>query len=494
MRKEASRREAALFPTEVADAGQSDTAVALRRPPLAPRVALPRGGIERLRSPGMLALITLFVCCAALVIFASSGPTILVWHSQTTFPGWMAGPLEGLFGRLPHHVRTLWVGYSVVGVIMLIAWGVALRYASTLSMTVIWVFVIAAVAFLLLGPPLEGTDLFNYLGYARLWALHGLNPYTHVIAAESHDPVWLAASWHHWRSPYGPLFTALTYPLGLMPLPIAYWVLKVAIVSLGLLFVWLVAKCAKMTGRDPRWAVLLVAANPLFLVQAVGGFHNDFFMMVPTMAAIALLLKGRYRSAGAAIAIAIAIKYTAVLIVPFMLLAARPADRRWRVLSGLVLAGIPLAVMSFLLFGTGLPNVAGQSNLLTAYSIANLLGWGLGFGGGAPVLLEILELCVVVVIIHQLLRNRDWLAGAGWATIALLASLGSLWPWYIVWLLPLAAIASSVRLRKATIVLTVFIVITSLPYTQQFLGSLGINPLSGPVGARANAVVAQQTR
>jgi hypothetical protein len=489
-----SRPGAALFATDVTEGGRSDTALALRRVPLVPKIALPEAPASWQRIAPRIALGTIFACCAALVIFASSGPTVLVWHSQTSFPGWMAGPLSGLFGRLPHHVKTLWIGYSGALVVMLIAYGVALSYARSLSMRLIWVFVFASLAILLLGPPLQGTDLFNYLGYDRLWALHGLNPYTHVIADEAHDPVWLPASWHHWRSPYGPLFTALTYPLGLLPLPVAYWVLKVAIVALGLAFVWLVFSCAKLTGRDPRWAVLLVAANPLFLVQEVGGFHNDFFMIVPSMAAILLLLKRRDRWAGAAIAIAVAVKYTAIVIFPFMLLAARPANRRWRVLSGLVIAAVPLAVASFALFGTALPNVAGQSKMLTAFSIPNLLGWVLGFGGGAPVLLQALELCVVAVIVFLLLRNRDWLSGAGWATAALIASLGSLWPWYVVWLLPLAAIASSRRLRVVALALTAFVVITSVPYTQKLLASEGINPMNSPVGRAANALVQQSTR
>jgi hypothetical protein len=495
MPEEKRRRRTALFATDVTEAGRSDGAVALRRVPLMPKIALPEAPASWQRMAPRIALATIFGCCAALVIFASSGPTVLVWHSQTAFPSWMAGPLGGLFGRLPHHVKTLWIGYSCALVVMLIAYGVALRYSRSLSMKLIWVFVFATLVILLLGPPLEGTDLFNYLGYDRLWALHGLNPYTHVIADEAHDPVWLPASWHHWRSPYGPLFSALTYPLGLMSLPVAYWMLKVVIVALGLVFVWLVYSCAKLTGRDPRWAVLLVAANPLFLVQEVGGFHNDFFMIVPSMAAILLLLKRRDRWAGAAIAVAIAVKYTAIVIFPFMLLAAwRPANRRWRLLSGLAIAAVPLAVASLALFGTALPNVAGQSKMLTAFSIANLLGWVFGFGGGAPVFLTALQVCVVLVIVYLLLRNRDWLSGAGWATAALIASLGSLWPWYVVWLLPLAAIASSARLRAVALVLTTFVVITSVPYTQKFLGSEGINPMASPVGRAANALVQQFTR
>ncbi len=134
------------------------------------------------------------------------------------------------------------------------------------------------------------TDLFNYLGYARLGAVHHLNPYTHGIGAEVHDPVFRFSTWHNLHSPYGPLFTAFTYPIALLPIPVAYWVLKVFAVGLSLAFIGLVYKCAVLLGRDPRFAVLFVAANPIYLMYAVGGFHNDFFMLVPSTAAIALLL------------------------------------------------------------------------------------------------------------------------------------------------------------------------------------------------------------
>jgi glycosyl transferase family 87 len=75
-----------------------------------------------------------------------------------------------------------------------------------------------------------------------------------VIAAETHDPVALLATWHNWRSPYGTLFTVLTYPLAWMPLQAAYWVMKVATVAMSLAFLWLVQRCAQLMGRDPRCA------------------------------------------------------------------------------------------------------------------------------------------------------------------------------------------------------------------------------------------------
>ena len=476
-----------LFATPLTDTGRSDTAVALPPAPLVPRIDLPRR-IALGQVMAHLALAALLACCAAVVVFAASGPTALVWHSEVAFPGWVAGPLHGLFGRLPHRVDTLTFGFLMMNLGMLVAYGVALRLAGTLSMSAVWIFVVAAHVILLIGPPLQATDIFNYLGYARLEALHGLNPYTHVIAAESGDPISLFASWHHWQSPYGPLFSALTYPLGLMPLHAAFWVFKVAAIAMGLVLLWLVSRCARLTGRDPRSAVLFVAANPLFMIDEVGGFHNDVFMIVAAMGAIWFLLSGRDRSAGAATAVAVSVKYTAGLILPFLLLAAPSLRRRVNVAGGVVLAGVPLLVLTVALFGLALPNLAEQGSILTAFSVPNLLGWGLGLGGATPGLLKAGELFVVAVVVLQLRRNRDWVAGAGWATAALLVSLGWIWPWYVVWLLPLAAIASSARLRAVAVALTVFLVITTAPYTMRLLAAHGINPLSGPPGVRSAAI------
>ncbi len=42
----------------------------------------------------------------------------------------------------------------------------------------------------------------------------------------------------------------------------------------------------------------------------------------------------------------------------------------------------------------------------------------------------------------------DWIAGAGWATVAMLATASSLLPWYVAWLMPLAALGRDRRLLR----------------------------------------------
>ncbi|HWF75298.1 MAG TPA: glycosyltransferase family 87 protein [Solirubrobacteraceae bacterium] len=474
-------------------AGQADTAVVL------PGVGLSgaRSGLLRRRMTlsrpvyGLLALGALIAGALAVAVFAAAEPTVLVPRSRFDFPGWLAGPLHGIFGPLIRAPQTLGYGFSVVLVVMTVAYGVALASVRLLSMRTIVIAVVALHAVILLSPPLQLNDVFNYLGYARLGALHNLNPYVHVIVNERHDPVYALTTWYNLRSPYGPAFTLLTYPLALLPLPVAYWVLKTATVLASLAFIALVWRCARQLGRDPRFAVLFVAANPIFLVYELGGFHNDVFMLVPAMAAISLLLDGRDRGSGAALMLAIAIKFTAVLMLPFLLLAARPVRRQARVLVGLALAAVPLVAASILAFGHTIPNLSDQSSLLTNFSIPNLAGLLLGQGGGTPTLVRLAVVAVVLIVAVLLWRRGDWLTGSGWATLALVCSLSWLVPWYIVWVLPLAALGTSIRLRRATVAFTVFLVLSFVPATGLIMTQLKLTTMNG---AASQASLARQAK
>ncbi len=466
----------------------TDPPLTLARMPVRLRSALSRLRVTPGRISGRVAVATLIVSCLAVVATAAAGPSILVPRSVQTFPSWEAGPLSFVTTRLILNGQTLGFVFSGVVAIMIVAYFVALGALRTLSMKTIAITVVALHVILLMSPPLQLTDVFNYLGYARLGALHELNPYTHGIKLESFDPVYRFTSWRDLRSPYGPLFTALTYPLAFMSLPLAYWTLKIITVAMSLVFVGLVYLSAKRLGRDPRFAVAFVALNPIFLIYEVGGFHNDFFMLVPTMAAILFVISRRWRWAGALLTVAIAVKFTAVLLLPFLLVAAHSRRHQLRVLIGAALAAIPLAGLSVALFGLTIPNLSQQSSLLTDFSIPNVVGWLLHLGGGTPLLLKAATVCVVLVVAHQFLRNRDWLSGAGWATFALIASLAWLVPWYVVWLLPLAALGTSTRLRTTALVLTVYLVLSFIPATGWYLSAYGINPLATPAGQASKSL------
>jgi Glycosyltransferase family 87 len=473
---------AGVLATTAVGAGHAQARVSL---PGLPSLRLPAAHVPQVlreRRAGRIALASIVVCLLALVLYASGSPTAITPRSNYFFASWWAGPLYGLVTGL--HVGSHAVGYGLTALIliMLAAYGVALAALRTLSARMIAACIVLAHVILLLGPPFQLTDMGNYLGYARLGGLHGLNPYTHVIGQEMHDPVFHLATWLNLHSPYGELFTALSYPLAWLPLPVAYWIIKVVTVALSLAFIALVCYCARRLGRDPRYAAVLVGLNPLYLVYAVGGFHNDFFMLVPMTAAIALVLRRRDRSAGAVLMLAVFVKFTAVLLLPFLLVGVRTSPRRRAIIVGAVLSAIPLIAMSLALFGLSLPNLSQQGTLLTPFSFPNLFGYAIGLGGGAPVLLRFADVVLVLVVVWLLRRRGDWLSNAGWATVALIASLAWVMPWYVIWVLPLAALGSSVRLRRTALALTVFVVITFLPSSGKLWGLVHFNPLSGSAG------------
>jgi alpha-1,6-mannosyltransferase len=244
--------------------------------------------------------------------------------------------------------------------------------------------------------------------------------------------------------------------------------------------------CARRLGRDPRLALAFVALNPIYLVYAVGGFHNDFFMLLPAVGAVALLLSGRERAAGALLMVAVAVKLNAIVLLPFMLVAVRPAARRWRLLAGG--AAIVLATLSLVLFGPSLPNLQDQTTLITGFSVPNLFGLLIGVGGATPLLLKLFAVALAGVVVWLLLRPGDWLTRAGWAMLAVIASVGWLMPWYVIWAAPLAALAQSVRLRRAALAFTVFLVVAAVPDSSHLLHQHGIGLLDGSAGQASRAL------
>lgn len=430
---------------------------------------------------GVVSLLAILAGAFVFVAYASSGASGLVPRVHGGLPWWEAGPLRNLIVRPQQTAKLARIRYSELLVATSVAYGLALLAARAIPMRVIVAFALLVNLVLVLGPQAPLSDLFNYLGYARLDVVHGLNPYLRVIAMERTDPVFPFTSWHNLSSPYGPLFTAITLPIALLPLPVAYWVLKSLIVAASLGLLAAVYRVARQLGRDARFPLVLLAANPIYVFYAVAGFHNDFVMLLPSVLAIGMWLRGNDRSAGALTMVAVAVKPTAILLLPFLLFAARSRRRAVSVLTGALLALIPLAALSFALFGPALPNLAQQSQLVTGFSFTNLAGLALGLGGATGALLKVADCCVVAVVVWGM-RRRDLIGSFGWATTALIFSLAWLMPWYVIWVLPLAGLGSSRALRALALGMTAFVMVTFLPAAGNWVNVNGLDPLNTSVG------------
>lgn len=265
---------AAMSSTQTAGTAPSPTAGAAASAWLRSRELARRAGGRVRVGPvaGRIALAIIVLATFMVVFEATAGPSALVPRSAKIFPNWESGPLHDITTRLILDPRTLGQAFTIALLVMFAAYGLVLGALRTFSLKTLVIVVVLIHVIMLLSPPLQLTDTFNYLGYARLGGLHHLNPYTHVINNEFFDPVSSLASWHNLKSPYGELFTMLSYLLAPLPLPVAYWILKFAVIALSLAFLWLIVICARRLGRDPRYALAFVAFNPVFIIYAVGAF------------------------------------------------------------------------------------------------------------------------------------------------------------------------------------------------------------------------------
>ena len=177
---------------------------------------------------------------------------------------------------------------------MYVAYAVVLKGSARVRPRWILATVLAVHAVFILSPPLALTDVFNYINYGRMEWVHHLNPYTTIPILEPHDdPSYALSNWHQLLSPYGPLFTMLTFVVVPLGVAASFWALKVVLAAASLGTLLLVYKSARLLGRDPVWAVALVGLNPIVLVWGLGGDHNDFVMMLCIVLGFYLLLRAR---------------------------------------------------------------------------------------------------------------------------------------------------------------------------------------------------------
>jgi hypothetical protein len=458
-------------------------------------------------------LIATLAGCLLVVVAAADRPSFLA--ATTTghyFPHWMAGPLGGLWPSLTRSTTGLRWLFTAPIVLMYACYLIGLRYVPLLRARWAIAAIVAAHAIMFLSPPLALTDIFNYINYGRMEMVHHLNPYTTIPVLEPHnDPSYAPSNWHQLLSPYGPLFTLITFAVVPLGVAASFWALKGLLMLTSLGIVFLVWRSARLVGRDPVAAIVFVGLNPVVLIWGLGGDHNDFLMMFCVVLGFYLLLRagcmpgalfhgGEERDsrieaplwsaalllAGAAFVAAVAIKASAGILLPVVLAALLHRRRDLlQVVVGMALGAIVFGLASAIAFGPHFPDLATQGRLVTMTSIPNLLGLALGAGGETTTMRVLLSgVLVVAVAACSLLayRRRESITAAGWASIALLVTLSWVLPWYVLWVLPLAALSSSRRLRVAAVLMGVYMILAWAPLGANVFDAIGFHPEKTALG------------
>ena len=418
---------------------------------------LPGWVLER---QGRLALGGLVLAGVVIALSAANTVPLLPQSIQLWDPPW----LRGAFGRAGIDLGL--GGMIMILTMMFVAYALVVRATSQLSMRTVVIAIAVLHGLVLLAPPLLSNDVFSYIAYGRIGRLYHSNPYVHgpnVIALDKVYP-YIEVRWINTPTDYGPLFTALSYLLA--PLTIAANVIGYKLIAAlsSLAVVWFVWKCALLRGIDPVKAIALVGLNPVMVVFGVGGGHNDMLMLAMLMAGVYVLLLEKEGTGGALMVAASAIKLTGGLLLPFAVASRDSGGPRSprRLLAGVLLAALGAAALSFGLFGTGpfhllntLRTVQSQGGV---HSIPGLLLSVVGLSsliGPVALILDVGVIGCIGWLLVQVYRGRlDWITGAAWATVALLLTAALLLPWYVGWLVPLAALSDDRRLLIATILLT----------------------------------------
>ncbi len=430
--------------------------------PVARRRGIPTASLAAASAPGVLALLTCVGACVYLALGAADGRYLLELPTAAN-PYWIDGPLRGFsgaFGALGPEALS-------VGLIVLAAgYALALLCASSLHLRAVMLAIALANLAFTLGPTIVSTDVFGYIAYAREVASHGLNPYVSQPVSLHGDALLQFVYWKHQPSPYGPLFTLISAPLGLLSGSAALWSFKAIAGIASVATAWLAADIARTRGADPARAAIFVGLNPVVLFYAVSGAHNDLLAVLLVLCGIALVLR-RSQGTGAGLLVAgAAIKLTVGLALPFVLLAA---PRRRRAAIGAAVAMLVIGVPTLLLYGTSffdqLHRISTNPLFDTVFSgpdrLAGLLGTQI-----TPALRALCTAAAAAAALLAILwarRGGDAITAAGWAFAGLLAAIASLAPWYLVWLLAPAAVGRSRRLQALALLITGYFLATHIP-------------------------------
>ena len=401
---------------------------------------------------GALGLGLLIAATAIVAAGAADHPSLLVHVPPGRFAGWLAGPLHELEAASPSAPE-----FAGLLIAMVAGYALAVSRARALGARTVLGAIVVLHVIALAAPPLLSTDVFSYVSYGRLGALHGIDPYVAAPIRAPHDAIYPWVGWRHARSAYGPLFALLTYPLAGLGVASAVWILKLVAALSSLGCVALVWRTALLRRIDPVRAAALVGLNPVLLIWVVAGAHNDLLMMLAMSAAVALVAAGREAGGAATAVVGAAVKVSAVLILPFLVLGSQ---RRGRALTGAVVAAAAGALAATLVFGghaAGFLDVLGaQQRTASGMSVPTTLAHLAGAPVAAPALLTAVHVAgaaALLALVVATARGLDWIEGAALALVVAAASSGWLMPWYTVWALPLAVLVPRRRALVAVLAL-----------------------------------------
>jgi alpha-1,6-mannosyltransferase len=321
--------------------------------------------------------------------------------------------------------------------------------------------------------PLFSRDAYSYLAQGALLR-DGFDPYA-VGPIENPNPLLddVSSVWTTTPAPYGPAFILIAKFVTLIAgdnVVSGTILLRLCMLPGLALLIWAAPRVARHVGASGPVALWICVLNPLVIVHLMGGVHNEMLMIGLMMAGIALTFSRHHISGAALIAVAVAIKATAMLALPFMVwvwMRHLPGNRlrAFAIASAASIAtlGVVFAVLSGLA-GVGLgwlTALAGSARVINWLTIptavanlANAIGGAflpVNFYGvlDATRLIGMIVIAVTLPLLWWRFRqtDREALQGITWAMVVVVLFAPAALPWYYTW--PLAVASSLAQSRPA---------------------------------------------
>lgn len=438
------------------------------------------------------------VALAGVIYAAFSGPFPLQEFCTRNRPTWVLG----LF-TTPRYT-------AVTGPVFLAAlaalsglYVLALWLVRRVEGRIIWLALLAGlpiifVAMLLPTYPLLSNDIFKYVFDGRILAVYGENPFVRVPADFPDDRFYDLVYWKAVVSAHGPIwriFQAAGAEIGgercanaIMAMKL--WPILGYFGTTGVLYLML-------RTSDPgiaRPLTLAYAWCPLVLFEAVQNGHNDVVAAWPVLLAVWAARAQRWLIVPGLVAAGFLVKPLAALAGPVFLVAAwrQGGVARRDLLIGAAGATL-LTIAAYAPFFAGFQTFQGmeRSDIFSA-SPGELVVIGLEWAGwpldramaAARVVANGGFLAILAVALGALWRGRLPLPGALATAFFGYLLVGSQWfnPWYLLWLLPLALVSPSWRMRWLTLA---FCLLAPLVYLLQYDARLVVPLVFAPVVALA---------
>jgi alpha-1,6-mannosyltransferase len=373
----------------------------------------------------------------------------------------------------------LWVGVAL----MLIAWLALGRHVIAGETTE---FMMRATTGFWLAPllasvPVYSRDTYSYLAQGALLR-DGFDPYAvgpvanPNVLLDNVSPIWTITT-----APYGPVFILIAKLVTMVVgnhVIVGTMLLRLCMLPGLALLIWAAPRLAHHIGTSGATALWICVLNPLVLIHLMGGVHNEMLMVGLMTAGIALTFQGRHTLGVTLVTVAVAVKATAGLALPFLVwvwmrhLRDQRGYRPARAFATATALGLMIFVAVFAVLsvvaGVGLgwlTALAGSVKIINWLTVptaaANVIHFL--FNGIVPVnfyatlrITRYIGIAIIAVSLPLLWwrfrrDDRAALTGMAWSMLIVVLFVPAALPWYYSWPLAVASPLAQSRRAIATI-------------------------------------------